>query len=791
MPGAASGLKVLEIAQGMPGSLAGMLLADQGAEVVKLEAPTGDPYASEAGFRFWNRGKVRVAADLKDPGAADTLRGLSRAADVVIVGLSQSTAESLGLTYDELSRENPRLVFATITGYGWDSARRDELAIDGTVHARMGSMLSPQNGGSREGPIFVAPRIASYAAAMTCVQGILGALHVRETSGRGQHVDASLLRGALNYRGNGLLTAAQHQEDLPVQPAIREPRGNRPLFNLCECADGRWISMAAFTRAFCEVGLRVMGLSDLLEDPRFATMPNTFANDDDRMAMLNILWDKFRKKPLQEWIDLMWEAKVPCEPVLSVDEFRDHEQLWANGLAVNVDDPVVGPMVQPGLLGALSETPGEIRPAEAAPRPPEALREVLERWGVPSDNPVPTPTATGGAFRRGPLTGVRVLDFTAFVAGPMCGRLLADLGAEVIKVEPPEGDYFHAPSMRGSFAVLNRGKKGVVLDLKQPRSRDVLHDLVREADVVVYNYRLGVEDRLGLDYESLSAVNPKLILCRITAFGPQGPQAYRPGYETSISALSGNYVEQAGEGNAPATFGAADISSGIAGATNILMALRARDQTGLGQHVESAMIGTLSYVAGDGFPDYPAKTPRPIVDKGQHRAGPLYGLYETSDGWLFLAAVHDRHWTALGNALGVPELRDDAFGTAQGRAANAARLAEMLTGVFGERRTADWESLLEAANVPCVNPMVETPSFFLDDPRSVEDALVVSLPHPHFGTLTEPGVPVRLSETPCVPEIPEPILGEHTQEVLRSVGITDEAMEELLGEGIIRFARAE
>ena len=786
MAGAASGLRVLELTQGMAGSLAGMVLSDQGAEVVKIEEPGGDPFVSEAGFRLWSRGKRRFQLDLEHQGARETLLGLARAADVALISVRPSQAESLGLSYETLKEANPGLVFATISGYGWRGPYRDEDLLDGLVHARSGSMLSPQNGGSREGPIFVAPRIASYAAAMTCVQGVLGALHVRETTGRGQHVDASLLLGNLCYRGNGLMRAAARQDELPQQPAARDSRGVRPLFNLAQCSDGRWLSMAAFTRAFCEVALGVMGLKHVLEDPRFQGMPNAFANDDDRDALLNILWDTFAEAPMQEWIDRMWEAKVPCEPVLDIEEFRRHEQLWANQLAVTVNDPVVGPMVQPGLLSALSETPGEIRPAEAEPEPADALGEVLARW---SDAATGTPSGngggSGGAFRRGPLTGVKVLDFTAFVAGPMCGRLLADLGADVTKVEPPEGENFRGPSMVTSFALLNRGKKGVVIDLKDPRSKELLHTLVRETDIVVYNYRLGVEARLGLDYETLRQVNPKIILCRITAFGPDGPQAYRPGYETSISALSGNYIQQAGEGNPPATFGASDISSGIAGATNILMALRARDRTGLGQHVEGTMIGTLAYVTADGFTDYAGKAPRPKVDAGQHRTDPLYSLYRSSDGWVFLAATQERQWRALRDTAGGAELLDEAFSTDETRKEHAKRLTQVLSDVFQSRTTGEWVSLLEPAGVPCVDPVVDTGEFVNNDP-SLATIAVTHIPHGRFQTLTEPGPPVQLSETPCAVDHPEPGLGEHTESVLRDIGMSDAAVREMEEAGTIR-----
>ncbi|MCX6022118.1 MAG: CoA transferase, partial [Chloroflexi bacterium] len=592
MAGALSGLTVLEIARGMPGALAGMLLGDHGADVVKLELPDGDPYLSEAGARLWNRSKQRIALDLKDAGQRAAVWELARRADVVVVGLRPATAEAWGLTYEELSKDNPGLVFASITGFGWNGPHRDEMAVEGMIHALAGSMQSTQNGGFRPGPIYVAPRIASYGAAQMCVQGVLAALHVRHQTGRGQHVDANLLQGMLAYRGVALVKAELHQDELPSLPVARDPRGARPLFNLVQCGDGLWMGMAAFSRAFCERALEAMGMSHLLEIPRFAGMPNTFPNDEARWELLDILWAEFAKRPRDAWMKLMDAHGAPCEPVLNVDEFRRHPQLWANALALRVDDPVVGTMVQPGVLGDFAVTPGQARPAAAAAQPASAASEVIERWGRTRQAPASAASADPATFVKGPLSGLKVLDFTAFLAGPMCARLITDLGADVTKIEPLEGDGFRIGS-KASFMVVNRGKRGVAVDMKDPEVRAIIQRLVRDADVVVYNYRLGVENRLGLDDATLRRLNPNVIVCRLTACGPLGEQAHRPAYDTSLSSLSGVYLEQAGAGNPPAAMGMADISSGIATATAMLLALRSRDETGVGQAVEVPMFETM------------------------------------------------------------------------------------------------------------------------------------------------------------------------------------------------------
>ncbi|MCX6023737.1 MAG: CoA transferase, partial [Chloroflexi bacterium] len=769
---------------GMPGALAAMMLGDHGAEVVKLESPGGDPMISEAGSRFWNRSKRRIALDLHDPHQRAQAWELVRRADVLILGLRRATAEAWGLTYEHLSQENPGLVVATITGMGWDGPHQDDLAVDGMINAVAGAMNSPQNGPSLTGPIFVASRLAGYGAAMACAQGVLAALHVRTSTGTGQHVDTSLLQGILYYRGPGPLKVEYHADELPVQPAARDPRGMRPLFNLNQCADGRWLAMAAWTPVFSKNALTAMGLAHLLDNPKFATMPNVFPDDAARWELLTILWDAFRTKTQQEWVELMDQAGVPCEPVLSVEEFRRHPQLWANDLAVTVNNPVVGAMIQPGIVGELSETPGEIRAAEAEARPAAAVQETLERWGrqTPAAHP-PSGIDAAQRFRRGPLTDVTVLDFTAFLAGPTCSKLLADLGADVIKVETKDGDDFRTSAKTG-FLTLTRGKRCVVLNLRVPGAQEALHRLVRKADVVVYNYRLGVEDRLGLDYPTLRKINPNIIVCRMTAFGTRGDRAHRPAYDSSISALSGHYVQQAGEGNPPPSAGAADISTGIAATTAILAALRAKDMTGKGQAVEATMIGAMSYVMADSFTDYESKPPTPRLDRGQYGLSPLYRLYPTAEeGWLLLAAVREKDWSALLQALNVPALQSEAFASPQGRRQHADQLAEILEGVFRQRPATEWLAALRRAQVPCADPTGETATWVMNNQELRAGGGCIEVDHPYYGKITQAGPSVHFSLTPSRIAHVAPALGGHTEEVLAEVGMTPEEVSELVSRG--------
>jgi crotonobetainyl-CoA:carnitine CoA-transferase CaiB-like acyl-CoA transferase len=783
MEGSLSGLKVVEVSLGMAGSLAGMLLADQGADVVSLDVYPNDPYIDLAGERLWNRGKNRVQVSLVDSKDLNRIKNLCQFSDVVLLALDNDELEKLDLTYNNLVADNPQLIVANISSFGSISSMSNYPNIDGIVHALSGSLLHPQNGAMRLGPVYVAPKIASYSAAMLCVQGILSALRVRDISGFGQHVDASLLRGILCYRS--FVIATNNSDKLPPLAQGGDPRGIRPLFNLCECNDGKWLSMAAFTRAFCEDALKVMDLEKILEDKRFVNMPNVFENDDDRYQLLNILWSKFKEKPRDEWIEKMWKANVPCEPVLSHEEFRYHEQFWSNDLAIKIDDPVVGDMIQPGLLGIFSETPGKITPTVLKANSSDSLDLLIDTWGQNNLSlPIDFPEDVNNHYSRGPLAGIKVLDFTSFVAGPMCSRLLSDLGADVMKVESFQGDNFHIPALFRAYAVLNRGKRSLVLDRKLQQSDSVFEKLVKESDIVVYNFRLGVEDRLKLDYETLKTINPKIIVCRITAFGPNGPQAYRPGYETSISALSGNYIEQAGVDNPPVQFGAADVSSGIAAATNILMALRARDVTGKGQHVDSTMIGAMSYVSGDNFVEFKGMKSRVEVDKEQKRKGPLDGLYQSSDGWIFLSIRDQKGWKEFIEAFGVKELLNSKFNFLNRMEINSIALSKLLEIEFLKFSTFHWETHLNIGNINCVNADVQIENFMNERQHFFNEDYMVEIPHPYFGILKEPGASIIFSNTPLNINKIEPGLGEHSDEILSEIGLSVSDIEKLVHDEI-------
>jgi crotonobetainyl-CoA:carnitine CoA-transferase CaiB-like acyl-CoA transferase len=400
-----------------------------------------------------------------------------------------------------------------------------------------------------------------------------------------------------------------------------------------------------------------------------------------------------------------------------------------------------------------------------------------------------------------PLSGIRVLDLGRHLAGPTCAQYLGDLGADVIKIEnPAKGEdgraagppFFGAngPATEGEsafFLSANRNKRSLALDLKQPAGQAIFQRLAREADVVVENFRPGVMEALRIGYEAMSAQNPRIIYCAISGYGPDGPFANRPGLDNIIQGFAGLMTTTGFEGGEPTRVGIpiADLLTGLLGAFGILAALQARERTGRGQRVETSllesMIGTMGFQAvrvlnGAGVPP-PAGNHHPI--------NAPYGAFRTSDGWVTIGATGDKRWSAFCQILATPEwLTDPRFATNGDRYARRYELADLISEKLQTHTTAEWEVILNEAGIPCgpIHQLDEA----LNHPQTLHREMVVEREHPTLGTVRLLGLPVKLSDTPGGVHRTPPLMGEHTTEILRELGLSDAELEELQRQGVIK-----
>jgi formyl-CoA transferase/CoA:oxalate CoA-transferase len=394
------------------------------------------------------------------------------------------------------------------------------------------------------------------------------------------------------------------------------------------------------------------------------------------------------------------------------------------------------------------------------------------------------------------LSGIRVLDLGRHVAGPTAAMWLGDLGADVIKIESPEGDdgrksgppFFNGES--AFFLSANRNKRAIVLDLKTPEGAEIFHRLAATADVVVENFRPGVMEKLGIGFETVSASNPGIIYCSISGFGSDGPDAWRPGLDQIIQGFSGLMSITGFEGGEPTRVGIpiADLLTGLFGAYGILAALYARQQTGRGQRVETSllesMVGMLAfqalrYLNGAGIPP-PAGNHHPL--------NAPYGVYRAKDGYLTIGGTGEKRWNLLCQVLEAPRLLSDPrFLTNGDRYQHRHELAEEINAVLQAKTVAEWERLLNDVGVP--SGPVYTLDQALDHPQVRHREMVVEREHPTAGLIKLLGMPVKLSETPAGVQRVPPLFGQHNDEVLAELGYSVAEITAFRERGVLGPAR--
>ncbi len=391
----------------------------------------------------------------------------------------------------------------------------------------------------------------------------------------------------------------------------------------------------------------------------------------------------------------------------------------------------------------------------------------------------------------GPLAGVKVLELAQIMAGPTCGMLLADLGADVIKVEKvPGGDdtrSYSRPAVNGesaAFMMMNRNKRGIALNLKIPAARAALERMVAKADVVTENYRLGTMEKLGLGYEALKRINSALIYCSISGYGRTGPYADKGGFDLIAQGMSGLMSITGEPGGAPVKAGSpiCDINAGVLAAVGILAAYVHRLKTGEGQLVDTSLYEAGIQQTYWQSAIFLATGASPGPSGSAHILSAPYQAFRAKDGWLNIGGANQANWERVARVLGAPEWIDDPrFRT------NADRMQHLdeLTALMNERlkvRTAEeWIGLLEAQGVPC-GP-INTVGDMLADPQTQARDMVIELEHPRAGRTRAIGLPVKLSATPGRVTRPAPLLGEHTREVLAEFGFTADEIGRLLAEG--------
>lgn len=392
----------------------------------------------------------------------------------------------------------------------------------------------------------------------------------------------------------------------------------------------------------------------------------------------------------------------------------------------------------------------------------------------------------------GPLAGLKVIELSHIMAGPMCGLLLADMGADVIKVEKvPGGDDSRrmvppkVDDESAAFMMLNRNKRGTAINLKTEAGKNVLRKILRTADVLIENYRPGTMERLGLGYESLHAENPGLIYCQVTGFGATGPYAGRAGFDLiaqGISSLMSLTGEGAGRPPVKAGFPVTDGTAGILAAMGILAAYIQRLKTGRGQRVDTSLLEAgIIHTAWPSAIYFATGVSQGPLGSGHPLSAP-YQAFETADGWINIGAANQANWLRMVDIIEMPELNDDPrFSNNAVRMQNLPALVELLTARFKTRSTDEWLTVLEQAGVPA-GPVLSVGEM-LNDPHVLARDMVVEVEHQTVGKTRTLGSPVKFSETPTNIRRAAPVLGQHTREILSEYGYSDTEIDSLAAAG--------
>jgi crotonobetainyl-CoA:carnitine CoA-transferase CaiB-like acyl-CoA transferase len=770
MPGPLEGLVAVDASWGMPGAVTSMILADYGATVVKVERPGGGPDRDSPARAAWERGKRSVTLDLTAPEGAARLRSLIAGADVFVESFRPGVADRLGFGYDRIHREQPATIYCSITGYGQDGPWRDRPGFDCLVAAKLGVMA--EQTGRRAGPTFLGHPNLGYGTAFLASIGILSALRARHVTGEGQHVDTSLLdsvvaQSAMNWWWNA------HDVSYLARSGTEQGFGrNRIITDLFLCGDGEYLMIhtggeGGFKRTMDILG--VGGVVRTISGPEMAVP----LDDEEHHAARQLAPKAFASRPRDEWVKLFHEADLAALPVLRPTEVLLDEQVQFADVVVELPDPSGRPLRQVGPVVKFAASP----PTRPAPAPAVGADDSRLDELVAGLRPAGGVVA-GRATVAHALDGLRVLDFSSFFATAYGAKLLSDLGADVIKVETLSGDQMRP--MPDLFEASNRGKRNLAVDLKSAAGREVVARLVATADVVMHNLRPGKAEKLGIGHADLVQARPDLVYCYLPGFGSAGPKAPLKSFAPLVSGFTGLLYEGAGEGNPPIrrVMGNEDYYNGFLGAVAVLLALEHRSRTGEGQYVESPHLHSSLFVTTEQCLDRDGRAVSPWqLDQQQLGFGPLYRLYETSDGWLALACVGGNAFTRLTVALGLAGVAHP-----DGPDGDPAGLAEAIGQRLGAMTTATAFDLLDRHHVPCEIALADPlmPDFLWDE-WAFETQRVVEQEHYSVGYIREMGLTVRLSATPGVVKGAAPKLGEHTVDILDELGYDDDAVADLLG----------
>ena len=788
MAKALEGIRVLDLTRGPAGGLATMILADFGAEVVVIDAPNEDPLLNLPASPMWRRGKVFIDLDLNEESDLNQFHQLCAASDVLVCSWRTAALERKQLTYEHLQQRHPHLIFSHITGFGGKGPKSNYPGYEHVIAASTGRMQLFSGIVDRHGPVFSALQVGTHACAQSTAFGILAALLEREDLGGGRLVETSLLQGMLPYE-MGSMIGSQFPEQFAEMFALAD-NNEVPMPSLfyhpAQAGDGRWVQFGNLLPHLFDNFLLVTDLTDILVDPDFDPKQLLFLDQAKHEAFRERMLARIQEKSAAEWIDLCIEnGGVVATTYQTTQEAINDPDIKTNGHVIERSDGGL----ELGPVARLTKTPGI--PGTTGKKD----HKLIERWFSE-----PRPQTNKSGSDKPPLEGIRVVEIATIIAAPLGSSFLADMGADVIKIEPVGGDPFRGLLMGLGSARVNGGKRSIGLNLKSDQGKSIALDLIKSADVLIHNFRPGVPERLGIGYEEVSKLNPEIIYLQSNGYGPDGPGAQRPSTHPIPGAAMGGVSYQMGE-KLPSELQdmeslrlwtkrimrANDVNpdpnTAMVVCTSVMLGLMARKTTGEGQQIFMDMFGANAYANHDDFLSYPEKKQRALTDYLMHGLNPTYRLYECENNeWVFLALVSSREKMRFLEIL--VETGFECGGLSLGETENTASV-EQLESLFKLRSADYWEELLAPEGIGCVRADGSTSArFWLEDEQAQSLNLNKTATYPGWGDYQRHG-PTALFNCGVNHLKGAPTGGQHSEEILSEMGYAENEINQFLENGVI------
>ncbi|MBW2270371.1 MAG: CoA transferase [Deltaproteobacteria bacterium] len=745
-------IRVIDFGQYIAGPLTGMLLADQGARVIRVDPP-GGPVLDSSANACWNRGKQSIALDLKRADQAEIARRLALDADVLIENFRPGVMQRLGLGADALRALNPRLIYCSLPGFAADDPRSGMPGWEGVVAAACALFADQGEGASPFGPdllgkpvtaepgsdvppAYTPIPVASCNAAFFAATAIGVSLSARERDGHGERIEVSLfdaMYGVFSLFG------------LKVHGVGAHPFYLTPWSRPYRCSDDRWLMLDINYSRDLDRFLDGMGL-EAWRERGFGDRSRVQRDSEVARAVLGELECMLAQRTAEEWQERFSGLGLCASVCNTNEEWLRHPHALASHTLLDVDDPVHGRMRQPGIQVSMSQTPGRVR--SPAPLLDADRDEVLRSLDGET-----TAVEESKPLLESALAGIKVLDLCIILAGPTCGRTLAEFGADVIKIDDPNregGDSYQLD--------VNRAKRSILLDLASEAGLKTFWGLAEQADVIVEGFRQGVVERLGIGYEDVRRRVPDIVYASINCYGESGPWSGRPGYEQLAQAATG-MQERYGDGiprlqSMPIN----DYGTGFSAAFAIALALYHRQRTGRGQHVFTSLTRTATTLQSLYLHDYAGRSwsgiPRGPLARGECAR---QRLYRARDGWFFLgaSAAGLERLLRLPAFAGLSELAD-------------AALQDALGERFLSHPVRHWSELAREIDIGL--HALQSVDEAMNDPVALSHGVSITREHPGIGLVRTNGPSRRQCHNrPTVPGRPAPIQGSDGEDIARNL----------------------